>query len=176
MTGPRPSYMTRDHVEPWVTELFLAKVVIDPGTGCHLWTGSRTGRNYGLFTPPGGKLHQVHRLAYTLFVGPIPDGHWVRHRCHSDDPTCVGVQCPHRPCINPDHLEAATAREVVMSGRAPTGANARKTACLRGHPYEPGSFRITSIGGRQCTVCIRDARRARRAAARAARAGGDRDA
>jgi hypothetical protein len=41
-----------------------------------------------------GKTTYVHRLAYELWVGPIPEGLWVLHRCNT--PTCC----------NPKHLYA----------------------------------------------------------------------
>lgn len=45
----------------------------------------------------GGKRHQrVHRLAYTQFVGPIPDGHDIHHTCGT------------KACWRPDHLTPMT--------------------------------------------------------------------
>jgi hypothetical protein len=60
-------------------------------TGCWEWSGSKIIHGYGALRW-NGKHWRVHRLAYTLFVGPIPDGAEVCHRC--DNP----------PCCNPDHL------------------------------------------------------------------------
>jgi hypothetical protein len=66
--------------------------------GCWLWTGTKVGTmGYGwirLRNDEGVMAHGAvaHRIAYELFVGPIPDGLWVLHRC--DTPACV----------NPEHL------------------------------------------------------------------------
>ena len=43
----------------------------------------------------------AHRIAHELFVGPIPDGHVVRHSC--DRPICV----------QPAHLSHGTQRDNV---------------------------------------------------------------
>jgi hypothetical protein len=53
---------------------------------CWLWMGSHSTAGYGTITVDS-KAILVHRLAYELTFGPIPDGLWVLHRC--DTPACV---------------------------------------------------------------------------------------
>ena len=102
------------------TDRFTAKVTPEPTTGCSLWTGAST-RGYGRVRRDG-RLYQAHRVAYELFVGPIPGGMNVLHRC--DTPACV----------NPDHLFLGTpadrVRNMVAKERAASGeqhGNARLT-------------------------------------------------
>ena len=64
-------------------------------TGCWLWTGCRHHQGYGRIGWLG-TVTKTHRVAYTLFIGPIPDGMFVLHHC--DNP----------PCCNPDHLYIGT--------------------------------------------------------------------
>ena len=88
---------------------FTPKVMM-PTTpdGCMEWTGAKSDDGYGFFYK-NGKMVRAHRVSYEHFVGPIPDGHVVRHKC--DTPSCV----------RPDHLETGTkkdnARDCITRGR-----------------------------------------------------------
>lgn len=80
--------------------------------GCWSWTGPKNERGYGHIR------HQyAHRIAYELFVGPIPDGLFVLHRC--DNP----------PCTNPEHLFIGT--------HADNMADANRKGRLDGRPNRP---------------------------------------
>jgi hypothetical protein len=61
-------------------------------TNCILWTGYVDPNGYGKLN--GGGL--AHREAYELYVGPVPPGAEVTHRCAA------------RACVNPDHLMLST--------------------------------------------------------------------
>lgn len=80
--------------------------------GCWLWTGFKTSSGYGRLGC-GLKTLLAHRLAYELYVGEIPSGLGVLHRC--DNP----------PCVNPDHLFVGDAsdnnKDKMQKGRAPRG-------------------------------------------------------
>ena len=73
--------------------------------GCWEWGGPKTTLDYGRVGKSGTRV-LAHRLAYETWVGPIPDGHVVRHKC--DNP----------PCINPDHLETGTQADNVQDMHA----------------------------------------------------------
>lgn len=80
--------------------------------GCHVWTGMRTEKGYGLIGY-NGRSWRVHRLVYELAYAPIPRGWIVCHRC--DNP----------PCINPEHLFIGkpkdNTRDMMRKGRAAQG-------------------------------------------------------
>lgn len=80
-----------------------------PSEGCWDWTGSKATRGgYGTLTiteEGSSRTLPVHRLAYELFHGPIPDGMWVLHDC--DRPVCC----------HPDHLHLGTQRENMREAR-----------------------------------------------------------
>lgn len=84
-----------------------------PWSGCWIWTRATFHADYGCiqWIRPDGqrKLTGIHRVAYTLTKGPIPQGMEVMHSCD--------VRC----CGNPDHLSLGTRldnmRDAARKGR-----------------------------------------------------------
>lgn len=70
--------------------------MVDPNSGCHLWTGTYNTLGYGYFRIRGVGPSLAHRHSWIFHNGPIPDGMDVCHKC--DIPACV----------NPDHLFLGT--------------------------------------------------------------------
>lgn len=135
---------------------FMSKVAID-GAGCWIWQAGLSSDGYGVISV-GDVQVRAHRLAYELFVGPIPDGLVTDHLCRV------------HACVNPQHLEMVTDRENLMRGVGPTAVNAARTHCDRGHPLEgPNVYRPPrEPGTRQCRRC----KLIRQNGYRAARTGG----
>lgn len=111
---------------------FLAQIDRDSPGGCWLWRASLDRYGYGQFMLPGSprRIARAHRLAYRLFVGPVPDGRHLDHTCHNAAEECPGgAGCLHRRCVNPAHLEPVTQRENIQRGRH-TNQDSR---CSQGH-------------------------------------------
>lgn len=104
-----------------VTEAWLeARVEFDTNGGCWLWAGKRgpNGYAYGAIWCDGKrKTASLHRVAYSVFHGPIPDGMLVLHRCDV------------RSCLNPAHLflgtQADNMTDMVTKGRNRNGQSGK---------------------------------------------------
>ncbi|MBM0203209.1 HNH endonuclease [Micromonospora sp. STR1s_5] len=149
-------------------ERFWAKVQ-KQANGCWRWTGMKHGKGYGkhsvgsLTDGTRGEV-RAHRFSYALHYGPIPAGMTVDHECHNQDPTCRAKDdCPHRLCVNPEHLELRTQGDNMLRGKTIAAANAAKTHCPKGHPYDEANTYV-SKRGRNCRACHRASMAAQRRA------------
>lgn len=123
---------------------------------CWPWTGKVNGSGYGIIglgRRSEGKS-AVHRVAYEIAIGPIPDGHQLDHTCHNDTECFGGGDCEHRRCCNPKHLEPVTQQINVARGNAGLWQTF-KTHCPKGHEYTPENT-FSNNGGRGCKTCRRD--------------------
>lgn len=135
-----------------LADRFLERVRPE-ANGCHRWTGAIGGVGYGTLTVDG-RTEYAHRVAYTLFVGQIPEGMHIDHACHNRDESCLGEErCLHRRCVNPEHLEPVTVqRNILRSPLSVAGRNARKTHCKHGHAFTTENT-IVKTTGRECRAC-----------------------
>ncbi len=142
---------------PEQRERFWSRVDRLVGKGaCWPWTGPKDWDGYGLFGvwDPSGRRRttlRAHRVSYQLVYGTLPDNLGLDHYL-CDDPGCV----------RPNHLRPATDRENTLRGNSPPAQNARKTRCLRGHPFNERNTWVRSDGSRACRPCNRTRKQIRR--------------
>jgi hypothetical protein len=123
---------------------------------CTPWEGRISEDGYGRIG-----CHLAHRRAWESVHGPIAEGLTLDHLCHDPDVCQLGVDCPHRRCVNVAHLEPVTALENKARGGS---RGSRTTHCPEGHEYA-GDNLLVSGGDRLCRTCRRAQQKARRRAA-----------
>ncbi len=131
-------------------ERLFAKVVCDVHTQCWNWIG-RCLNGYGTLTVAPQKEDRAHRVAYRLFVGPIPDGIHLHHKCENPR------------CCNPAHLQPVTPKEHNhLSPRNLAAIAEATTHCPQGHALVDGNLVPSRLkkGQRICLTCQRAAIRA----------------
>lgn len=108
-----------------ILDRLLPNLVIDPLSGCLLWTAMRDRDGYGR-VQVDGRNRTVHRVMYEQFVGPIPEGYEIDHLCRV------------RACAAPAHLEAVSGAE---NSRRTRGIR-QKLNCAAGHPYDEANTHL----------------------------------
>lgn len=128
-------------------EGFVAKTRLT-AAGCWEWGGRRTSKGYGALKVERRET-RAHRLAFEMFVGPIPDGLEIDHLCRN------------RACVNPDHLEAVDHHTNLLRGDTLAHRHAIAVSCPFGHPYDEENTVIVRRADpsrpveRRCRACKR---------------------
>jgi len=128
------------HMDSTIVDRLMMRTIKNSESGCWVWTGSLRCQGYGRISH-NKQVWLVHRLAYTIFKGSIPDGLQIDHLCRN------------RACWNPEHLEVVTVRQNVLRGAGLPAENARKTHCPQGHEYTDRNTYIGPSGKRACRKC-----------------------
>jgi len=141
--------------EQWFAEIDRS----DP-SACWIWPGARNRFGYG---KAGIRGRGAHVYIYEMFVGPIPEGQTVGHKCHDRCPVCPGGNvCLHRACVNyVEHLKLESLRDNLLSSpHTIPSINSRKTHCSAGHPFSGANLAFYG-NRRRCRACARDKQRRR---------------
>lgn len=133
-----------------VIDRLMARVV-KTESGCWIWTGSTSHKGYGKIgiKKPTPKTLATHVVTYTHYVGPVPKGLELDHKCKTP------------LCCNPDHLEPVTHKENVNRGSSPGAVIGRTGYCRRGHEMSEDNWYYLPDGSgrRQCRTCRNESRK-----------------
>lgn len=144
------------------------RVTVTPEKGCWEWIGYKDKDGYAQATTKKvPNTSRGHRIAYTLLVGPVPEGLTLDHECEV------------KHCINPDHLDPCTSVDNVKraaerrslrlwNGPQATATQLRmaKGVCVKGHVLsEVGVLIEVFPNGRKrnrCKACQHETQRKNR--------------
>ncbi len=155
-------YLTVEHLNSKIITRIFSKIKIHSDlsfneTPCWIWHGGRDRDGYGLWSETKASTTvRLHRYIFAWLVHPLPKGQQYGEIDHL---------CRRRPCCNPVHLEFVPTKINCLRGNSPSGINARKTHCKRGHPLS-GENLFYDQGKRQCRACCRKRDRQRKQAGR----------
>ena len=112
--------------KPMAPEVRIQRATQTDEAGCWNWMLSKDRIGYGRMKVQLGsrerfRFTSAHRYAYEVFIGEIPDGMYVLHKCDN------------RACCNPDHLFLGTQQDNMLDmwrkGRGPRGYKRNPTVC-----------------------------------------------
>jgi hypothetical protein len=107
--------------------------------GHWLWTGAISKQGHG-YIGVSRTATTVHRVAWEIWQGPIPDGYHVHHTCERKD------------CFNPKHLKVMTPHEHFRFHLA----GKRMEKCRRGHRRTTENTYVRPNGAWECKDCRRE--------------------
>jgi hypothetical protein len=135
---------------------FWAKVDRSAGEGaCWPWIGHSGENGYGQFSLYG-RARSAHAVAAHFSRGDSLAAGQFDHLCHDPNVCDAAVECAHRKCCNPDHLELVAARVNILRSGGVAALNSGKSHCKNGHPFDEANTLYSADGRkRTCRTCKR---------------------